>query len=150
MYNLYSMYWSDWSISAGKFEGIHIIRVCGCFQFDLSLLSRAMAQMVLQRWSKLRLVSCRESLSASVPPVASSSRSKTSHRLSTDAMPSVCCSMSLCSSWTDMWTDTKTDLASVHRSDATYGTSAQACTEDRSSRHETTPPKVKQRTHMNY
>lgn len=87
-------------------------KACVCESSYLSLLSRAMAQTALQRWSRLLLVSCSESLSTSMPPAASPSRSRTSHRLSTDATPSVCCSMSLCSTCTDTWTHTASDVAS--------------------------------------
>lgn len=65
----------------------------------LSLLSMDMAQMLLQRRSRLRVACWMESHSASVAQ-ASQSCSKTSHRFSTDATPVLCFSMSLCSSWT--------------------------------------------------
>lgn len=56
-----------------------------------------MAQMFLQRRSRLRVVCWIESFSESLPQ-ASASRSRTSQSVSTDATLSVCCSMSRCRS----------------------------------------------------
>lgn len=67
-------------------------------QTYLSFLSIDMAQMLLQRRSRLRVACWIESHSASVAQ-ASQSWSSTSHRFNTEATPVLCFSMSLWSSW---------------------------------------------------
>ena len=63
----------------------------------LSLLSMDMAQMFLHRRSRFRVACWMESHSASVAQASQSCR-RTSHRLSTEATPVLCFSMSLWSS----------------------------------------------------
>lgn len=73
------------------------VKLFSSLSAHLILLSMDMAQMFLQRRSRLRVVCWIESFSESLPQ-ASASWSRTSQSVSTDATLSVCCSMSRCRS----------------------------------------------------
>lgn len=59
-----------------------------------------MAQMFLQRLSRLRVVCWMESHSVSLAQASESCR-RTSQILNTDSTPALCCSMSRCRSYTN-------------------------------------------------
>lgn len=86
---------------------------------DLILLSMDMAQMFLQRRSRLRVVCWIESFSESLPQ-ASASWSRTSQSVRTDATLSVCCSMSRCRSCRSNSTETLPSTPTVRKQTRTH------------------------------